>query len=777
MGRVLNGTGRLGGLFVLGEAGLGKTSVLGRACGAASRAGMDIGLGRGHPMETALPFGLLAQALDGLGGRGLLDDDRAGAGAAHDRAARFYGVLRWLESRHKRPVLLAFDDLHWADADSLALLGFLCRRIGSLRLRIIASSRSWPPEAEETALSLANEGCAAVERLKPLSRPAADALLQTRLGHRPPADTAARAFELCAGNPLLLQQVAIAVGHGEDLPEVPELGRGAVGAGLLLARFAGLPAAGMRCAQAASVLGTLFLPELAADVAGLTGPEIDLALEALCRSGLVDQSQGAQAAFVHPLFRQALYEDLGGPRRTRLNARAFAAFVARGMEAQAAEHAVQADLAGDLEAVAVLERAGLMARRAGALATAVKRLDAATTLAGDLAGPGLLLAQSDTLLADGNPDRAAAVCERLLSRPRLAGRDRVQALRVLGRALVLTGAHKRATIHFDEAVSLARADDPGTAVEVLLDAALASWFTAGPARALPLARRAKDLARPLSQGQRARAEAASCFIALQAGDPAGPASPEWLASLLTSDLGAEVADLGGAFGAITNYAHAAGLVEQLTESERAFTYALAAAGRVNAPEAMAVLANGRAFTLTRMGRLREALESIDFALSLADLVPLVESFAGVGSAYIRLYMGQLDESARWCERVEAVATARGEWIALLFLWDVLGHRQLRAGAVEAACELYARVEAMVNRMEIAEPCLPPWGLARCRCLCGCRARRRCAAHRRLARPLLGSLAVQISADRRGDGQGVARGDRRRHRRGRRQFPRRSCPAR
>ena len=67
----------------------------------------------------------------------------------------------------------------------------------------------------------------------------------------------------------------------------------------------------------------------------------------------------------------------------------------------------------------------------------------------------------------------------------------MQALRVLGRALVLTGAHKRATIHFDEAVSLARADDPGTAVEVLLDAALASWLTAGPARALPLARRAK----------------------------------------------------------------------------------------------------------------------------------------------------------------------------------------------------------------------------------------------------------------------------------------------
>jgi hypothetical protein len=63
--------------------------------------------------------------------------------------------------------------------------------------------------------------------------------------------------------------------------------------------------------------------------------------------------------------------------RARLHARAFAVFAARSMDAAAAEHAIQADLTGDADAVAVLERAGRAARRSAALEVAVARLDAA----------------------------------------------------------------------------------------------------------------------------------------------------------------------------------------------------------------------------------------------------------------------------------------------------------------------------------------------------------------------------------------------------------------
>ncbi len=533
-------TGRAAVLMVVGEAGLGKTAVLRRTRDLAVGLGIRVGFGGGHPMETALPFGLLAQVLDDLGGGGLLADTAQNA-AAGDRAARFYGVLRWLERRDQR-TLFVIDDLHWADADSLALFCFICRRIGASPVGILAAMRPWPAEALEAARGLAHEGGADVERLAPLSDPASCALLEARVGLPVPEKIARRALGLCAGNPLLLGQIAITIRHGEEVPGPAGLAAGPLSEGLLLARFAGLPAAGLRCAQAASVLGTRFSPELAAQVAGLDGPDIDAALESLSRSGLILQGPGTQVGFVHPLFCQALYEDLGGPVRTRLHARAFAVLAGRGMEAEAAEHAVQADLAGDASAVAVLERAAQAASQGGALATAAKRLDAAVVLAGDRAGPELLLAQAAALLAVGRPHLAIAGYERVLALPSLSERAKVEALRMQGRALVLSGAHDRAAARFAEAVSAAQADDPGTAVDVLLDAALASWFTAGPGQAVSLASRARELATSLGREPRLRAEAAWAFMALQTGDPAGLADG---GAGLGADLSFEMADLGG----------------------------------------------------------------------------------------------------------------------------------------------------------------------------------------------------------------------------------------
>ena len=712
-GRLVGGvaSGRAGALFVLAEAGLGKTSVVDQACRAAAAAGLMVGLGRGHPMETSLPFGVLAQALDGVGGRGLLGEDRPGSASPGDQAARFYRVLRWLQDQAGSALLLAFDDMHWADADSLALVSFLCRRMGALRLGLIATLRPWPPQAREAVAGLAHEGCGSIKQLAPLSEAAAASLLETRLGRPLAPPTAHRAFALCAGNPLLLEQLAVALGEGGDLPEAAEPGKAAFGQGVLLARFAGLPAAGMRCVQAASVLGTSFRPEIAAQVAGLEGGDVDTALEGLARTGLIEQPAGGDADFVHPLFRQALYDDLAGPVRTRLHARAFTVLHARGMDAQAAEHAVRAHLAGDSEAVAVLERAGHAARRAGALVTAVTRFDAAVAMAGDRAGLGLLLAQAKALLTGGHPGRAAAACRLLLSRTEVPSRAQVEAGWVLGRALVMTGEHDLAAAAFGQAAQLARANDPATAVRVLFDASFSAMITAGPGRALPIAALARELAGPLGGELRTKAEALWGEIAVQTGDPAGiPASEAaapWLPPGQASGPGGDLID-PGAWGSVNSFAFTMALVERLAESERAFAVLRVSADRASVPEASAMLANGHGYALTRMGRLEEALAAINVALSLADLAPVVESFAGVGSAYIQLYMGRLDDSARWCERVQATATARGEWNALLFLWDVLGHRRLREGAVAEACQCYTRLEATVQRMGIGEPCLPPW---------------------------------------------------------------------
>jgi DNA-binding NarL/FixJ family response regulator len=697
--------GQGGSLFVLGEAGLGKTAVLSHACGLAADAGMGTGLGRGNPMEIALPFGLLAQALDGVGARGLLGEDQIGSAAGDDRPARFYGVLRWLENHTGDPVLLALEDLHWADADTLALTSFIGRRISSLPVAIIGSLRPWPAGVHDAVMGLVHEGRASAEHLAPLSAAAAGALLADRLGYVPPADVARRAFTFCAGNPLLLQQTAMAIGQGEEIPDAPGAAAGRFGEDLLLARFASIPPAGMRCAQAAAVLGTHFQLEVAARVAGLDGADLDVAADALGRSGLIQQRSGQDADFVHPLFRQALYDDLAGPMRARLHTRAFAVLAERGMDAQAAEHAVAANLVGDAEAVAVLERAGRTARRSGGMATAVRNLDAAAALAGDRASHELLLARAEALLTGASPDRAVPAYEQLLNRPGLPAGARVEALWMLGRALVMAGAHDRARAAFDEAATASLTDDPGTAAEVLLDAAFSSWLTAGPVQALPLASRAVTIAAAAGSEIQERAKADWGQIALQSGDPAGMAAAEVAAPWLRSGFGPHAADLHGSWGPVNSFAFSACLAERLADSDRAFS---AVRASVNPPEAVAVLANGHSYTLTRMGRLGEALDVINLSLSLADLVPLMQSFAGVGRAYIQLYRGELDDSAEWCKRVEAAATERGEWLALIFLWDVLGHRCLREGVAARACEYYAQLEATVNEMGIGEPCLPAW---------------------------------------------------------------------
>src|ERR1700735_4120433 len=88
--------GRGGALFVVGEAGLGKTTSVSQAKVLAAPA-VRVGLGRGDVMETSLPFGVLAAALGAVGNHDLVASPPGDAGFGDARAARFYAVLRWLE--------------------------------------------------------------------------------------------------------------------------------------------------------------------------------------------------------------------------------------------------------------------------------------------------------------------------------------------------------------------------------------------------------------------------------------------------------------------------------------------------------------------------------------------------------------------------------------------------------------------------------------------------------------------------------------------------------
>jgi len=705
--------GRGGALFVVGEAGLGKTTVL-EAAKKLACPDIRVGWGCGDAMEASLPCGLFAVVLDTVDGpRNLLD---------LPGTARFGAVLRWLEARATKPVLLAFDDLHWADPDSLALVSFLVRRIRRLPVAVLGGLRPWPSAAAELTTALAYDGYAAVERLAPLSRDAGATLLAARLDGPLSGAVLHTALDLCGGNPLLLEQVAAALERGEDVSALTRTGTAARGTEIALTRFAGVPPVALRCAQAASVLGSRFRPELAAVVAQLTDGEAEIALDALCRTGLVRPEKDTEkdiekdtetetetaAQFVHPLFRQALYDDLAVPVRTRLHTRAFTALTARGLPGEALDHALRADLTGDDGAIRAMTHAGMTALRSGAPARATRHLRVAVRAAGEAAGAEALLALAESLLVAGYPGEAIPVCYRLRAQPQLTQAQRVTTLRILGRAFSATGAHHDSTTCFAQAGELAEGHDPAVTIEVLLDAAMASWVSAGPAKSLPLADRAYTLAANATTSLRNRAASVWGYLAFLSGDPRGLVESEAGARAAEAQALTSLSDLYCSWDALSAFSITATFAERFKDAEYVLDMLVSVAEHSDAAEMLNGLAITQAIVAARQGRLAEALGFAERAGSPVTPLPADAFHSGSIRAEILHQMGRSAEAGEWCDRIEPDATAHGESSTLLRLWNIRGQQLLRGGRFEAASELYLRLEELSSRMGIGEPCWVPW---------------------------------------------------------------------
>jgi DNA-binding CsgD family transcriptional regulator len=668
---------------------------------------MRVGLSRGDVMEASLPFGLVAALLDTVDGpRDLLDLRGTDSSSGDVQATRFSGVLRWLKATDTEPILLIFDDLHWADPNSLAVVSFMVRRIRRLPVAVLAALRPWPPAAHELAAALAYDGYATVERLAPLSKDAAAEFLARRVRGTVSGAVSRRILESCGGNPLLLEQVAADIGR--DGIVIEKTGRETRRAEIVLTRFAGVPEVAIRCAKAASVLGTQFRPELATVVAQLTDQEADIALNALCGSGLVRSETETAAEFVYPLFRQALYDDMAVPVRTRLHARAFTALTAQGRHGEAVDHAVRADLAGDEVAITAMTRAGMAALRSGAPALATRHLQAAVEAAGSRADADLLLALAASLLLAGRPGEAIHICHRLRAEHQLTVAQRIQTLRMLGRAFSAAGAYKDSTTCLTRATELAEIHDPAVTIEVLADASLTSLISTGPAKSLPLAERAYTLAANAETTLSNRAASVWGYLAFLAGDPQGLTESEMSARTVKAEDLATLSARRWPWDALSTFSITATFAERFDDAQDVLGMLVAAAGRMDAAEVTSGLAITQAIVAARQGRLAEALGFAERASSVADQLPVHVSQAGSIRADVLHQMGRGAEAMEWCDRIEPAATARGESFTLLRLWNVRGQHLLRGGSPEAASELYVQLEELSRRLGIGEPCWIPW---------------------------------------------------------------------
>jgi hypothetical protein len=189
-------------------AGLGKSRMLEEAATMASRAGVRVGIGRAHEGDRLVPMSTLLGVLFSDGGLLPAADVPDLPSGPEER----YWLVQELETRLERaaleqPLLIALDDLQWADRGSAVALRALPPRLAGLPIAWLLALRPGDADADmEAALTALATADARRMRLGPLARGAVAELAAEVLGGRPDA----RLLELTArahGSPFLLMEL------------------------------------------------------------------------------------------------------------------------------------------------------------------------------------------------------------------------------------------------------------------------------------------------------------------------------------------------------------------------------------------------------------------------------------------------------------------------------------------------------------------------------------------------------------------------------------------
>jgi ATP/maltotriose-dependent transcriptional regulator MalT len=376
-------------VFVSGEPGIGKTSLLVELLGQADDRGCLALRGGAAEFERELPFGLVVDAfdeylasLDPHAFSHLAAEDLSelagvfpalrsldlGSGHPTTAAERFrvHHALRDLIERlaAKQPLVLMLDDLHWADGASLELAAYLLRHPPRAAVVVAATFRTGQAQrALVTSIERAMAEGEIVDRIELGPLTAVDA---KRLCDGSDAAERERLYEASGGNPFYLLELARMGGDGEngrsmiDGVDVPAAVRAAIAGEL-----DDLSAPARRFAEAAAITGDPFELDLAVATGGVGDPEALEALDELISRDLVRPAEVPRRfSFRHPMVRRAVYVSCPWGVRLAAHARSADALAARGAPAAARAHHVEhAARHGDLAAVAVLREAGEMSAR------------------------------------------------------------------------------------------------------------------------------------------------------------------------------------------------------------------------------------------------------------------------------------------------------------------------------------------------------------------------------------------------------------------------------
>ena len=478
---------QLAALELVGEPGIGKTTLWQVAVGRAEERGLRVLVARPAASEARLTFAALGDLLADVGedtlGR-LPGPQREALDVALLRAkgrrapsrqlvgTALLSVLRELASAGA--VLVAVDDAQWLDRPTAAALEFAMRRAERVPVRVVASVRADAPRP--AFLSALSDDRVRRVVVGPLSLAALQRIVSDRLSVAIPRPVLVRLTDACRGNAFYALEIARLLAGGGALPPpsspfpVPDDLRA-----LVSRRIASLPAPTRRALLTAAAL------------ARPTADHVDAkALDAAAAAGLVEVDATGAISFAHPLFVAAVYGAASPGELTAVHRR-LAATVADVEER--ARHLALATDGPDEEAARALDAAAERARERGAPDGAAELAELALRLTDD--GPSAAerrLRLADHLYLAGDFLRSAALLEALAGSSR--GETRARALLALGDIDYWRRGESAAVAHVEAA--LESTADPLLAARCY--ASIAMWAgTSDLGRASDAAQRALDL--------------------------------------------------------------------------------------------------------------------------------------------------------------------------------------------------------------------------------------------------------------------------------------------